>query len=139
MAVITLSNATATAVLTAIKDKLDAGSTGGTIKLYTGTRPAGPDTAITTQTLLGTLTLSKPCGAVSLISGVETLTFSAITGDSDADATGTCTWARLADSTNAAVADVDVTTTGGGGFAQMNTTSITIHGPITAPSVVITA
>jgi len=135
MAIITLSTTVANAVLTAINDQINGGSGAGTIKIYTGTKPAGPATAITTQVLLGTLTCSDPAGSVS----AAALTFSAITQDSSADATGTATWARIADSTGTAVIDIDITTTGGGGFGQMNTTSIVIGGPITAPSVVITA
>ena len=135
MAIITLSATAAGHVLTAINNDLNLGSGAGTIKLYTGTKPTDPDTAITSQVLLGTLTCSDPAGAVS----GRTLTFGAVTMDSAADATGTATWARLADSAGVAVIDIDITTTGGGGFGQMNTTSIVIGGPITAPSVVITA
>lgn len=135
MAIITLSAEAAGDVLTSINDNLNLGSGAGTIKLYTGTKPADPDTAIGSQVLLGTLTLSDPAGTVS----GRTLTFGAVTMDSAADATGTATWARLADSAGVAVIDIDITTTGGGGFGQMNTTSIVIGGPITAPSIVITA
>ena len=127
------------AVLSAINDKLNAGSGPGTIKLYTGAKPTYASVAITSQVLLGTLTLSDPAGSVATASDVTTLTFGTVTSDADADATGVCTWARLADSAGATVADIDVTNTGGGGFGQMNTTSITIHGPITAPTVTITA
>jgi len=135
MAIITLSATAANAVLNALNDLVNAGSGPGTIKPYTGTKPAGPATAITTQVLLGTLTLSDPCGSVA--SGAWT--FGTITADSAADATGTATWARIADSNGTAVIDIDITTTGGGGFGQMNTTAIVVGGPITAPSVVITA
>lgn len=135
MAVITLSNTAANNVLTAINDLLNAGSGAATIKLYTGTKPVGPDTAVTTQTLLGTLTCADPAGSVAS----RTLTFGSITQDSAADATGTATWARLADSAGVATADIDVTATGGGGFMQLNTTSIVIGGPILISSFVITA
>lgn len=133
--IFTLSDAAANAVLTTLNDLLNAGSGPATIKLYTGTKPAGPGTAITSQVLLGTLTCSDPAGTVSS----RSLTFGAITADSSADASGTATWARIADSNGVAVADIDVTLTGGGGFGQMNTTLIAAGGPITAPSVVITA
>lgn len=139
MATITLHPNTATDVLAAINARLNLGSGAGTIKLYTGTKPTYATGAITSQVLLGTLTLSDPAGVVATVGEITTLTFSAITSDTDADATGTCTWARLADSSGNTVCDIDVTNTGGGGFGQMNTTSITIHGPITAPSVTITA
>ncbi len=135
MAIITLSATAANAVLTALNDLVNGGSGAGTIKIYTGTKPAGPATAITTQVLLGTLTCSDPAGTVS----AATWTFGTVTQDSSADATGTATWARIADSAGTAVIDIDITTTGGGGFGQMNTTSIVIGGPITAPSIVVTA
>lgn len=133
--IFTLSDAAANAVLTTLNDLLNAGTGPATIKLYTGTKPAGPGTAITSQVLLGTLTCADPAGTVS----ARSLTFGAITVDSYADASGTATWARIADSNGVAVADIDVTLTGGGGFGQMNTTLIAAGGPITAPSVVITA
>ena len=133
--IFTLSDAAANAVLTTLNDLLNAGSGPATIKLYTGTKPAGPSTAITSQVLLGTLTCSDPAGTVS----ARSLTFGTVTADSSADASGTATWARIADSNGVAVVDIDVTLTGGGGFGQMNTTLIAISGPITAPSVIITA
>lgn len=133
--IFTLSDAAANAVLTTLNDLLNAGSGPATIKLYTGTKPAGPGTAITSQVLLGTLTCSDPAGTVS----ARSLTFGTVIADSSADASGTATWARIADSNGVAVVDIDVTLTGGGGFGQMNTTLIAAGGPITAPSVVITA
>ena len=139
MATITLAPATATAVLTAINDKLNAGSGPGTIKLYSGSKPAYASVAVTSQVLLGILTLADPAGTVATAGDVTTLTFGTIVGEDAALATGTCTWARMADSAGVTVCDIDVTNTGGGGFGQMNTTSITINGPITAPSVTITA
>ena len=105
MAIITLSQEAANDVLASINDNLNLGSGAATIKLYTGTKPAGPDTAITSQTLLGTLTCSDPAGTVA----TRTLTFDTITADSSADATGTATWARLADSAGVAVIDIVIT------------------------------
>lgn len=136
MATITLSTTLGNSVLSTINTALNAGTGPATIKIYNGTKPASPDTAISTQTLLGTLTCSDPAAAAP---ASKTLTFSAITQDSAADATGTATWARLLDSDNNALIDVDITATGGGGFLQMNTTSIVIGGPILISSFVITA
>lgn len=126
MAIIRFVTAVKNSALTTIKDAVDAGSSGGTIKFYTGTMPASPADAITSQVLLGTLTCSDPCGSVS----AGTLTMSTITQDPSADATGTATWARIADSSGATVCDVDITVTGAGGTIQMNTTSIVALGPI---------
>ncbi len=132
---ITLSTDSKDAVLNALKARIDAGGAAGSIKIYTGTKPAGPGTAISNQVLLGTLALSYPCGSVA----DGALTFGAITQDSQADATGTATWARIFDSAGNAKIDVDASVTGGSGFMQMNTTSVIINGPILINSCVITA
>ena len=80
-----VNNAVANSCATDLHTALNAGSGAATIKFYTGTKPAGPDTAITSQTLLGTLTCSDPAGSVS----GRVLTFGAITNDTAADADGT--------------------------------------------------
>lgn len=135
MATITLSNAAANNVLTAINDLFNGGAGAATIKIYNGTKPAGPDTAVSSQTLLATLTASDPAGSVA----TRALTFGSVTQDSAADATGTASWARIADSDGVAVADIDVSSTGGSGFLQLNTTSIVIGGPVLISSFIITA
>lgn len=98
----TLRNARLDAINTAI----NAGSGAGTLKIYDGSRPATGGTA---TTLLATLTFSDPA-APAASGGV--LTFSAIASDSSADATGTATWARIADSAGTFVADCSVGTSG---------------------------
>jgi len=104
-----LTNASASAAADAVVDRIDAGAGAGTIKIYTATIPTDADTALGAQTLLATLTFSDPAfGAAS--NGVATA--SAITSDASADATGTATWARIADSTGTTVMDVTVGTTG---------------------------
>ena len=125
-AVFNVAIAVKNSMLTPLRDAIDAGSGPGTISFYTGTIPADPATAVTSQVLLGTLTFSDPCGTVS--AGV--LTMSAITSDSSADATGTASWVRIKDSDGTVVADGNVTTTGGGGAVQMNTVNVVILGPI---------
>lgn len=134
MAILRFVTPVKTSILTQILNAIDAGSGAGTTKFYTGSMPATPATAITVQVLLGTLPFSDPCGTES--AGV--LTMSAITSDSSADATGTATWARCADSAGNAVCDVDVTSVGGGGTCQLNTTNIVIGGPIGISSFVLT-
>lgn len=125
-----LRNAMAQSIATA----LDAGPAAGTLAFYDGTQPASANDAITTQTKLGTLTLSDPSGTVD--AGI--LTFAPITQDSAADATGTATWARLFDSTGAAVCDLDVTNEAGSGAIKLNTVAIGAGGPILMNSLVIT-
>lgn len=134
MAIIRFVNTVKNSALDTVKAAIDAGAGAGTIKVYTGTQPTTAADAIVAQVLLGTLTFSDPCGT----SASGTLTMSAITQDSAADATGTATWARIADSTGATVCDVDVTATGGGGTLQFNTTSFVIGGPILISEFTIT-
>ena len=140
---LTPSLALGTAWLNSIRTALNAGGAGNpaTIDIYSGTKPARPDTAITSQVKLGTVTCSDDCGTVSTIDNVPTLTFAAITADSAADATGVAAWGRAKSGGGGSVAvlDFDISTTGGSGFGQMNTTNVVINGPISAPSVVITA
>lgn len=134
MAILRLATAVKDTALTNIKTAIDAGAGPGTIKIYTATMPTLPSDAVTSQTLLGTLTFADPCGTVSS----NLLTMSAITQDSSADATGTAAWARIADSTGATVMDIDVTNTGGGGTLQLNTVNIVATGPILITAFTIT-
>lgn len=133
MAVMKLRTTVKNSVLTPLNDAISAGVNPGVLKLYTGTMRATPETAITTQTLLGTLTFSDPAGVVA--DGV--LIMSAITQDAAADATGTATWATVEDSNGLSVFDIDVTNTGGGGTLQLNTVNIVAGGPILVTSFVI--
>ena len=137
MAYLSVTSSAASSVLTQIRNAIDAGDSPGIIEIYANTRPTNADTAVGSQTLLGTLTFSDPCGTVS----GNTLTMSAITQDSSADASGTATWARIS-SVNATVKttvmDIDITSTGGGGTMQMNTTNIVADGPILVKTFTIT-
>lgn len=143
MATLTPSIALGTAWLNSIRTALNAGGAGNpaTIDIYTSAKPARPDVAITNQVLLGTVTCSDDCGTVSTINDVPTLTFAAITSDSQANASGIAAWGRAksGEATPVAVIDFDITTTGGTGVGQMNTTNVVKDGPISAPSVVLTA
>lgn len=134
MAITRLSVATQNAVLSQILMDLDAGGAAGAIAIYTGSMPASVDTAVAGQTLLGTLAPSFPAGTIS----AGALTFSAITQDPVADATGSATWARLSDSLGVAVMDVNVTSTAGTGALKLNTTSIVAGGPIAITSFILT-
>lgn len=118
---------TAHAMLDVITARADAGSGAALIRIYSGTAPANADTALAGNTLLAELTCSDPSASPS---ATKTLTLSAITQDSSANATGTATFFRLVDSTGLAVLQGDVTATGGGGALEMNTTSIITGGPV---------
>lgn len=78
----------------AVVDDIDAGAGAGTIAIRTGAQPTAVNDA-DTGTLLGTLTFSDPAfGSAS--SGVATA--SAITSDTNADASGTAAHFRIKDS-----------------------------------------
>ena len=100
---------------------------GGYLELYSGTQPATPDTAITTQTLLGTCDLGSPAFGSS--SG-GTKTANAITSGTGV-ANGTATWARAFKSDGVtAVIDGSVGTSGCD--FTMADTSVTVSAVIPA-------
>lgn len=131
---IALNTTTRNNRLAQITSAIDAGSAGGTIKIYSGARPA-TGAALSGNTLLSTLTMPKP-SAPSPSGGV--LTFNSIPADTNAAATGTAAWARIADSNGNFVMDLSVTATGGGGDIQINNTSITAGQTVAVNSATIT-
>lgn len=126
MATVRLSSPLKTDFLNSTKTRIDGGSGPGTIKVYTGTMPVTPTTAVGAQVLLGTLVFADPCGTVA----ADKLTMGAITADAGADAGGIASWARIHDSTGTAVMDIDVSNTGGVGAMKLNTVSVVEGGPI---------
>lgn len=110
---------------------IDAG-TAGLLRIYDGSRPATGGAA---TTLLAELPFSDP-SAPAAAAGV--LTFSAITADASANATGTATWFRIVTSAAAFVLDGSVTATGGGGDIEFNTTSIVTGANVSMSSLVFT-
>lgn len=120
-------NAMGDALITAI-------GTSAKIRIYDGSQPAGPGTAISTQNLLAELTGNASAFAAATSSGV--ITANAITQDSGADATGTATWYRILTSGSTAVWDGTVGTSGAD--LNLNTTSIVLAGPVSVSSMTIT-
>lgn len=118
--------------LDAITTKIDAGAGAGTLKIYTGTRPA-TGAAITTEVLLATLTFSDP-SAPAAAAGV--LTFNAISQDSAADATGTASWGRIADSAGLFVCDCSVAVSGAD--ININTVSIVLNAAVSVTAGTLT-
>jgi hypothetical protein len=119
----TLRNARQDAITTAI-------GTSGLFRIYDGSRPASGGAA---TTLLAELALSSTAaGAAS--GGV--LTFSAITQDASANATGTATWFRIVTSGGTFVVDGSVSTSGSD--LNLTTTSIVATQPVSITSCVIT-
>lgn len=105
--------------LQAINDFVGAG---GLIKIYTGTQPAGGGTA---TTLLVTLTCDAADFAQTPSGGQMTL--NGVTGGTIAN-NGTGTWFRLETSGGTFVMDGDITTTGGNGDMELDSTSFVAGG-----------
>jgi hypothetical protein len=108
---------------------LDAGAGASLMRVYDGSRPA---TCGTVTTLLAELTHSDPAGT----QGSGALTFSAITADASANATGTATWYRDVDSTGTCVVDGSVGTAGSD--FNVNSTSISTGQEVSCSSKVYT-
>lgn len=122
------------AMLDALLARLNLGAGPATLKIYSGTQPANGDTALSGNTLLGTLTFSDPA-APAADGGV--LTFEPLTQELAADATATATWGRVQDSDGNNVLDGSCGTTLAF-VIQINTTSIEEGGPIQVTSFTIT-
>lgn len=107
-----------TAERNAMLDAFTALLNSGTVEIYTGAQPAGPGTAITTQTLLATLTLSATAFAAA--SG-GSATANTIT-PGVAGATGTAAWARWKSS--GGTPEMDCSVGASGADLNLPTTSI---------------
>lgn len=126
-----LVTASRNAQLDDVRTRIDAGAGAGLLRVYDGSRPATGGAA---TTLLAELTFTDP-SAGSAAAGA--LTFSAITADPSANASGTATWARMVDSTGAFVADGSVGTAAADYI--LNTTTITAGVQVSCTSFVLTA
>lgn len=99
------------AMLDQITAQVDAGTGAGKVRIYSGTRPANANTALSGNTLLVEFTLTDPSAAAATAAIPSVLAF-----DADPDisatavATGTASFARVVDSDNNAVFDGDVGT-----------------------------
>ena len=112
----TTANSMASALATAI-------GSSATIKVYTGSKPATPETAVS-GTLLFTVTVS---GSFSASSGSITCSDP---GSVSPAASGTAGYFRVATSGGTGILDGTVTATGGGGDMQLGSTSISTGVPV---------
>jgi hypothetical protein len=133
---LTLATAVRNAMCDAAVDQIDAGSGAGLLRIYTGSKPAGPGTAAS-GTLLAEFTLSDPAFG-DAANGVATLDVTPDVQDASANATGTAGYFRLADSDGNGKIDGTVTATGGGGDITLNTVSIVSGAVVTITSGTIT-
>lgn len=120
------STATRTGRVDAIVTAIGAS---GLLRIYDGSRPASGGTA---TTLLAELALSATAGTTS--NGV--LTFSTITQDSSANATGTATWFRVVTSGGTFVIDGNVAASASD--LNLTSTSIVATQPVSVTSATIT-
>lgn len=135
---LTLSTAVRSAMATAVVNTIDGGSSNGLLRVYSGTRPAGPGTAVGVQVLLLEFDLADPSGSVS--SGVITVDVTPAPA-AEGLANGTATWFRVTDSDAVAVVDGKASASGGGGDLILSTTTVSvgldvevISGSITMPA-----
>lgn len=131
-----LSLAARNAIVDAVAAAIDAGATGGVLRIYDGARPASADTAVAGQALLAELTFASPAFSVA-VDG--TATANVITADASANAAGTATWSRVLDSDGTALLDLDVGESGSGAALVLNTTEITASLPVGVETLSLTA
>lgn len=126
-----------TKAVNAAADAVCALLNSGKLRIYSGTRPATADTAISGNTLLAELTFGSTAFGAS-VAGVATA--NAITADSSADNTGTATWFRALKSGGVDVTDNvfdgDVGTSGSD--LNLNTTSIVAGASVSVSSLTYT-
>jgi len=128
-----ISTAARNAAANAAVDLLDGGSGAGKIRIYSGTQPAGPDTAIGAQVLLAELTCSDPAfGTAS--TGVKTLDNTPVLSTTGL-AAGTAAWFRAVDSANTAVIDGSAGTSGTDLILNTTTISVGVTVEITAGTI----
>ena len=123
---VTLKNTMLDAITTAI-------STSGLLRIYSGTQPTNPDTALSGNTLLAELALSSTAAGAASSS---VLTFSTITADSSADATGTAAFGSFLSSCGTRKVDFSVGTSGSD--LNLNTVSIVAAANVAVTSAAIT-
>lgn len=124
-----LRNARANAVISA----LNSGIEHATARFYTGTKPAVTGSA-TIETLLGTVTFSKPCAIV--IDGV--ILFDTIADDPVADATGVIGWGCAFDGDGNFVMDFNCGTDGSSAMMIFNNLNVIAGGVISVTSGILT-
>jgi len=106
-------------------------SAGGSLNIYTGSKPATPETAAS-GTLLVTIPLSSFTASGNVLTSNDPAQVSPV-------AAGTAGWARLLKSDGTTVeGDMDVTATGSGGDVQLASTSLQTTVPVDLSAITIT-
>jgi hypothetical protein len=115
-----ISTTDALALANLLADALD----GGKFEIYSGAKPANPQTAITTQTKLAEGTFPTPAFGNAAMSGVVAVAAANAIADLTGLATNTATWVRVKDSGGVARFDGSVSAPGGGGDMTITTVNI---------------
>lgn len=129
-----LSSRTRNLLCDAFVDSIDNGGQ-GTIEVYTGAQPDSPDDD-PGQTLLAVLTFSAEAFG-DAVDGFTTAHI--ITADTNVNATGNATWARIKDGAGNTIADLDIGLNSGtlslddislvaGGTLQISSMTVTMPG-----------
>lgn len=108
----------------------------GLMKIYDGTQPASPDTAVGVQVLLATLTMGSPFAPASSSAHPSVLTANAISS-ATAGNTSTATWFRLTASGGTACVDGSVGTSSAD--LILNSTNITSGQTVSVSSLTATS
>lgn len=109
-----------TAQLNAFLDTVNAQvGASGKIRIYSGTRPANADTALSGNTVLAELALSATAFAAA---SARAIAINTVTNDASADATGTATFFSVLTGANVRVIDGEVGTAG----ADLNLNTVSI-------------
>ena len=128
-----LSLAARQARLTALRDFIDSG--GALLRFYSGTAPAKPEDA-TAQTLLGTIALASPCGAIGASAATATLSVS-VPRVNACDVSGVVGWVRFCKGDGTGVLDVAVVEAPAGGAVVLSDTQVYAGGELQLISCVI--
>lgn len=124
------------AAANAVTVLVDAGSLAGRLRIYSGTAPADVNAALSGNTLLADLSMSKPAFAAAS-GGVATA--AAIASDTSADATGTATFFRVGAWDGVTFTPTFQGSVGtSGSDLNLSTTSITLGGTIAVTSLTFT-
>lgn len=126
-----ISNAARSGACDSVVDRVDV-SGPGKLRVYSGTQPAGPDTAVSGQTLLAEFTLANPAFSAAS-NGVATLLGTPRT--TTGLAAGTATWFRVVDGAGTAVTDGAVNTASAELVLNTVTISIGVNVEITSGTV----
>lgn len=109
---------------------------GANLKIYSGTQPATPETAIGAQVLLATLNVSGAFAAAAASGVLTANAFSNGTGTAGAGAGTTATWFRL--ETSGGTARIDGTVGISGCDLNLNNTSIATGQTVSVTSFTLT-